>query len=230
LAQKQAIEIPEYIDKRLIANLDLDVRISMSWDADLTDIDLHVHEPNGGHAYYSNNRTDIGGLVSHDFTDGYGPEEYILHHSLPGKYIIKAHYFGSHQQKIHGPCTVTVTIFTNYGRQNEQKQVMTLRLDAASDEALIGEIILEGAEWNVLPPTPERQATLQTLLPKIKQLSLGMTKEQVIEILGNPVDVETSPKTTFVYPILDKRKLQVKLNPKLSSVIIIIDGGEQHLL
>ena len=53
LAKQKSINIPEYIDKRLIKNLDLDLRISMSWDADLTDVDLHVFEPTGEHAYYA---------------------------------------------------------------------------------------------------------------------------------------------------------------------------------
>ena len=41
-AQQKAITIPTAIDSRLIRLLDLDVRISMSWDADLTDIDLRL--------------------------------------------------------------------------------------------------------------------------------------------------------------------------------------------
>ena len=44
----------------------------MTWDADLTDMDLHVIEPSGEEAYYSHNRTRIGGMVSRDFTAGYG--------------------------------------------------------------------------------------------------------------------------------------------------------------
>ena len=50
----------------------------MSWDADATDMDLHVVEPSGEEAFYSHNRTTIGGLVSRDFTQGYGPEEYMV--------------------------------------------------------------------------------------------------------------------------------------------------------
>ena len=42
----------------------------MSWDADLTDVDLHVFEPTGEHAYYGHNRTSVGGLVSLDFRQG----------------------------------------------------------------------------------------------------------------------------------------------------------------
>ena len=45
-----------------------DVRIVMTWDADNTDMDLHVVEPTGEIAYYSNKNTAIGGLVSRDFT------------------------------------------------------------------------------------------------------------------------------------------------------------------
>lgn len=229
-AKQQAIEIPEYIDPQLIANLDLDVRISMSWDADLTDVDLHVHEPDEGHAYYGHNRTDIGGLVSRDFTDGYGPEEYILRRSMPGKYIIKAHYYGSHQQKSHGPCTITATIFTNYGRKNEKKQVMTLRLDDASDEALVGEIMLEGEEWKIVPPDPSQREILNNLLMKIDQLSIGMTQAEVINILGASAKVETAKVTTLVYSLRGKQQLQLKFEPKLSSGSIVTDRAEQCIL
>ena len=58
------------IDSRLITS-DLDVRISMSWDADLVDIDLHVDEPTGETVNYSHRDSAIGGHVSRDFQDGY---------------------------------------------------------------------------------------------------------------------------------------------------------------
>jgi hypothetical protein len=144
LPKLNSINIPEYIDRRLIKNLDLDLRVSMSWDADLTDIDLHAFEPTGEHAYYAHNLTATGGLVSRDFTQGYGPEEYLLKKAIPGIYKIKAHYFGSHQQTICGPCTVTVTVFTNYGRADESRQVLTLRLEESGDDHLVGEVEIAG--------------------------------------------------------------------------------------
>ncbi|HZK80885.1 MAG TPA: VIT domain-containing protein, partial [Humisphaera sp.] len=45
------------IDARLQKNLDLDVRVVMTWDADQTDIDLWVTEPSGEKCYYGHNRT-----------------------------------------------------------------------------------------------------------------------------------------------------------------------------
>ena len=70
----------------LLVNLPLDLRVSLAWDTDMTDIDLHVIEPTGEKAYYAHNRTKIGGCVSRDFTRGYGPEEYMLKGAFPGAY------------------------------------------------------------------------------------------------------------------------------------------------
>ena len=54
----------------LIANLTVDLRVALSWDADATDVDLWVLEPSGEKAFYRNKRTRLGGLVSRDITDG----------------------------------------------------------------------------------------------------------------------------------------------------------------
>ena len=52
------------MDPRFIKLLDMDLRIVLTWDADLTDVDLHVFEPTGEHAFYGHNLTAMGGLVS----------------------------------------------------------------------------------------------------------------------------------------------------------------------
>ena len=78
------------VDPRLIKLLDVDVRIVITWDADMTDIDLWVLEPSGEKAYYGYRKTLIGGLVSRDFTQGYGPEEYLLKEAVKGSFNIKA--------------------------------------------------------------------------------------------------------------------------------------------
>ena len=128
------------LDPRLLTLLDVDVRIVMTWDADDTDIDLWVTEPSGEKAYYGHNRTTIGGLVSCDFTQGYGPEEYLVRKAAAGKYKIEANYFGSRAARLLGPVTVEVEVFTNYGRPNEQRRSLTLRLQEAQETIPIGEI------------------------------------------------------------------------------------------
>ncbi len=140
-AARAGVEMPA-VDKRLVKLLDLDLRISMSWDADLTDVDLHVWEPSGEHTYYGHNRSLMGGLVSLDFREGYGPEEYVLRKAIPGDYEIKAHYYGSHQQSLTGACTVLVSVFTDYARPQEKRQLLTLRLDRPSSQETVGKITI----------------------------------------------------------------------------------------
>ncbi len=111
------------LDPRLVKLLDVDVRIVMTWHADNTDIDLWVTEPSGEKAFYGHNRTTIGGLVSRDFTQGYGPEEYMVRKAAHGVYTIEANYFGSRATTLLGPVTVQVDVLTNFGRPEPAAQV-----------------------------------------------------------------------------------------------------------
>jgi Ca-activated chloride channel homolog len=128
------------LDPRLLKLMDVDVRIVMTWDADNTDIDLWVTEPSGEKARYDHNLTTIGGLVSRDFTGGYGPEEYLIHKAMHGVYKIEANYFGSRAARMLGPVTVQADVYTNYGRPNEQRKSLTLRLKENKETVPIGEI------------------------------------------------------------------------------------------
>jgi Ca-activated chloride channel family protein len=110
--------------------MDMDLRISMAWDTNDTDIDLHVHEaaPLGEHAYFGHRKTKIGGLVSIDYTRGYGPEFYMLKKAPSGDYQVKVRYFANHQQSLTGGTTILCTFFTNYMRPDEKCEVVTIRL------------------------------------------------------------------------------------------------------
>ena len=133
------------VDSRLVKNLDMDVRISMTWDADMTDMDLHIEEPSGEEAYYGHNRTAIGGRVSRDFTQGYGPEEYSIRRAMKGNYRVKTKFFGSSAATLQGAVTLQVDVFTDYGRPTEQRQSMTLRLTENKEMFTVGDVLFEGA-------------------------------------------------------------------------------------
>ncbi|MEK7486897.1 MAG: VIT domain-containing protein [Planctomycetota bacterium] len=135
------------LDSRLCQLLDVDLRIVVTWDSDQTDIDLQIIEPTSEKCFYNNQETAIGGQLSRDFTGGYGPEEYCLHHLISGTYKIKVNYYGDNSGEFIGesntpvaPVTVKVTIFTNYGRAEESFQEMTLRLDKLKDTIEIGTV------------------------------------------------------------------------------------------
>ncbi|MFH2010024.1 MAG: VIT domain-containing protein [bacterium] len=128
------------VDKRLIKHLTVDIRIVMSWDADLTDMDLHVVEPTGEEAYYGHNRTEIGGMVTRDFTQGYGPEVYLIRRAVRGRYTIKTKFYGSSAAKLIGAVTLQVDVYTNFGRPNQRRRSMTLRLTKRKDTFTVGTI------------------------------------------------------------------------------------------
>ena len=135
-------DVPVPLDARLRKLLDLDVRVVLTWDADATDIDLWVTEPSGEVCKYDHNRTTIGGLMSADFTQGYGPEEYCLRRLMPGQYKIQANLYGSGLQQIAGPTTVQATVITDFGRPTEKRQALTLRLSSASEIVDVGTVTL----------------------------------------------------------------------------------------
>lgn len=128
------------LDPRLRKLLEYDVRIVLTWDTDLTDMDLWVTEPSGEKCLYSHNRTTIGGAITHDFTQGYGPEEYAVRRAMPGKYMIQTNYYGSRQQTLSGPTTLQATVITHFGRPDESRRALTLRLTEAKEVIDVGTI------------------------------------------------------------------------------------------
>lgn len=132
------VTVPEF-DSVYRRDLPVKIRIVLSWDADETDIDLHVMEPDGEEAFYGHRRTSSGGFVSEDVTTGYGPEEYMRKEAT-GKFKILTNYFASHQSALTGPATVTATVYTDWATAAEKQQIITLRLAKPKSMILIGEI------------------------------------------------------------------------------------------
>ncbi|HTL13561.1 MAG TPA: DUF2135 domain-containing protein [Thermomonas sp.] len=132
-----------FVDRRLLRNLPLDLRVALSWDSDNSDMDLWVTDPNGEKCYYAHTLTYQGGLISDDFTGGYGPEEFVLRDAKPGRYIVQSHYFGDRQQIVTGATTLTLRLSTGWGTARQRDQVVTLRLSGKDETVLVGEFEVE---------------------------------------------------------------------------------------
>lgn len=118
----------------------IDLRVVVDWNHNDTDIDLWVTDPNGEKAFYKNTETKIGGHLSKDMVEGYGPEEFMLKNAINGNYKVIVDYFSDNLQKISGPTILKATFFTNYGRKNEQKETLIFRLDKEEEEIEVGNI------------------------------------------------------------------------------------------
>jgi len=126
------------LDPRLRRALDVDLRIVLAWDTDMTDMDLWVTEPSGEKCSYQKQLTALGGHLSRDLTGGYGPEEYAVRRAKPGAYLIEADYYSSSSASLLGPTTAQATIITDYGRPSEKSESVTVRLTDSDDTVELG--------------------------------------------------------------------------------------------
>ncbi len=117
-----------------------DVRIVVDWNHNDTDIDLHVIDPNLEECSYKHTRTKIGGQISKDMTQGFGPEEFILKDAIKGDYFVKIKYFGDRYQKIENPTFMKVTLYTYYGTLKQRKEVKIIRLTKSKDEQIVAKL------------------------------------------------------------------------------------------
>ena len=127
------------MDARLLKNMPLDLRVVLAWDADNTDIDLWITDPNGEKCYYGNRISYQGGRMSQDFTGGYGPEEFSLKLAKPGRYKVEAQFFGHRQQIVAGATTLSLRLSTKFGTADQNDKAVTLRLSGQSEVVQIGE-------------------------------------------------------------------------------------------
>ena len=72
------------------------LRFVLNWETDANDVDFHIYDGKGGHAYYSQKQLPTGGALYADVTTGYGPECFTI--PLPPgartyPYKLQAHYY-----------------------------------------------------------------------------------------------------------------------------------------
>ncbi|GEM46053.1 VIT domain-containing protein [Deinococcus cellulosilyticus] len=128
-----------FMDSRLKKDLPVDLRVVLTWDADNTDMDLWITDPNGERVFYGHRLSYQGGRISRDMTGGYGPEEFTLKSAKPGKYIIQADYYGNRQQVIAGAVTLQAKLITHFGTKEQKEQLITLRLKDQKENVFVGE-------------------------------------------------------------------------------------------
>ena len=129
----KAIDVSR-IDARLLKNLPLDVRVVLAWDADNTDVDLHVIDPNGEEVFFGHNASYQGGAITRDATGGYGPEEFALRLAKPGKYRVEANFYGHRQQVLTSGTGLMLWLSSGFGTAAQQDRRTTIRVKSERGE------------------------------------------------------------------------------------------------
>ncbi|HTE56783.1 MAG TPA: VIT domain-containing protein [Kofleriaceae bacterium] len=72
------------------------IRFVLHWETDANDVDFHIHDGAGNHAFYSQPELASGGRLYADVTTGYGPECFTIRGPRKGRaypYRLEAHYY-----------------------------------------------------------------------------------------------------------------------------------------
>jgi uncharacterized protein YfaP (DUF2135 family) len=69
-----------------------------------------------------------GGSIPSNSIEGYGPEEYIISHAMPGEYQLHTKLHGDRDHHNIATVTVQAQIILNFGRENETRKKISFRL------------------------------------------------------------------------------------------------------
>lgn len=141
ISEHKGIDIGK-LDKKYVTKMPVAVRIILNWNQMDTDIDLHVVEPTGEECFYGHRDTEAGARFSKDFTQGYGPEQYLLRNPVKGKYTIKSNYFGESALTENGPATVMVEIYVTKNGLTE-RTLQTIQLGKVKEGQDLAAITIE---------------------------------------------------------------------------------------
>ncbi len=117
-----------------------DLRVTISWNTDATDVDLWVIEPDGTKCFYQHNRTKSGGELSQDQTQGYGPERYQVVRAQPGVYTVFVHYFRPNPNLLGGETHVNVRVTRFAGTPQEKVERHTVILKRHNEQVEVCKI------------------------------------------------------------------------------------------
>lgn len=117
------------INKKLIADLPVNIRVVLNWNKDNTDIDLWVTDPTGERCIYNHKETSIGGRLSDDFTTGFGPEQFLLKKAIKGKYKIETNFFAETQVSLSGPTAIMAEVYINYATGKQERKTVVFQRD-----------------------------------------------------------------------------------------------------
>ena len=131
------------IDPRLLRNLPVDLRIVLAWDADQSNLDLRVQDPNGQVAVHQGQPTYQGGRLSANYMGGYGPEEFVLKQAKPGTYLISVNYAWDRRQAAAAqPPVAQLRVFRNFGTPKQSERIHSVRFQRVGQQTAVGELVI----------------------------------------------------------------------------------------
>lgn len=119
-----------------------DVRIVVDWNSIDANINLQVIDPTREICNYENPTTKQRGQLAQNMSQGFGPEEFTLTKGKKGSYFVMINYTTSNDTKKNNPTFLKLSMFKNYGKSNETKEVKVIRLEEIVENYIVAELKL----------------------------------------------------------------------------------------
>lgn len=136
LSSSQAARDAYGIKSSDLKNVTRDMRVVIDWNRKDVDLDLKVIDPNLEIATPTNPKTRTGGVLLSNNESGYGPEIFDLEKLQTGSYYLKVGHPLEEGEilDVDGTTYVKLTVYRNYGRADQTKEVQLVRI--ADDKKL----------------------------------------------------------------------------------------------
>lgn len=125
---------------QLYGNKTFDVRIVADWNRRDANIDLQVIDPTREICNNINPTTRQGGELVQNLSQGYGPEEFTLKSAKSGSYFIMINYFPEIESEENKPTFLKLTLFKNYGKPNQTKEIKIIELSESKDNYMVAKL------------------------------------------------------------------------------------------
>lgn len=109
-------------------SLTSDLVVLVYWNLDSTDIDLYIKEASNEECSYSNKRTKLGGILSADVRNGFGPEMYVLPKAKAGKYEVSLNYYAESDRRTKSAAKAYVEVYKYFGTAKQEVSRKTIIL------------------------------------------------------------------------------------------------------
>jgi tetratricopeptide (TPR) repeat protein len=109
------------------------LRFVLNWETDANDVDFHIRDGKGGHAFYSQMQLESGGELYADVTTGYGPECFTIRgprESRAYPYTLQAHYY-SRGPMGYGMGKLQVVEHDGHGKLSFDERPFVVMIDRA---------------------------------------------------------------------------------------------------
>lgn len=139
IRHKKELNLNEFSSENFLMSLDYDARIVFDWNNRAAEFDLQFVNPQKKFFIWSHTKSENAMRLYEEEIQGFNTEEFLLIDGEKGEWQINIESKISNSKK---PVVLKYTVYRNYGKPNETKELKLLILNNLKEKQMIGKIII----------------------------------------------------------------------------------------